>query len=222
MGSALLIVVLGKWVMRTACHQIKAWQDQFPLSKYLTINVNLSGKQLKASNIVQTIDDILQETRLPKYCLNLEITETLLIENTEIAIRIFQQLRDRHIHLSLDDFGTGYSSLNYLQRFPVNTIKIDRSFISQIHSYNLKGDHNVEIVKAIIALAHAMNIQVIAEGLELKEQITQLQEWNCDFAQGYFFARSLPVAEAENLLNTKSRWKEFAIQNKKNGAKHRL
>jgi len=126
----------------------------------------------------------------------LEITETILIENTEIAVKVFQQLRARHIQLSLDDFGTGFSSLSYLQRFPVNIIKIDRSFISQIHS----GDRNVEIVKAIIALAHAMNIKVIAEGIELREQITQLQAWDCDFAQGYYFARSLSAEAASDLL----------------------
>ncbi len=207
-----LIVTLGKWVLQTACQQIKAWQEKFPLSKHLIINVNLSGKQLKAPNIVQTIDDILRESGIPTTSLNLEITETLIIENTEIAIRIFQQLRERNIHLSLDDFGTGYSSLSYLQRFPVSTLKIDRSFISQIHSCNSSSDRNMEIVKAIIALAHGMNIRVIAEGIEMKEQITQLQEWNCDFAQGYFFARSLPAKAAEKLLSGESPWKGFALQ----------
>jgi diguanylate cyclase (GGDEF)-like protein/PAS domain S-box-containing protein len=198
-----LIVALGKWVLQKACHQIKAWQTQFP-SLNLTINVNLSGKQLKDAHIVQTIDDILQESGLNAVYLNLEITETLLIENTEIATKVFQKLRERHVHLSLDDFGTGYSSLSYLQRFPVNTIKIDRSFVSQIHLEETVGDHdsdrNIEIVKAIIALAHAMNIQVIAEGIELKEQIIKLQTWNCDFAQGYFFARSLSAQAATALL----------------------
>ncbi len=191
-----LIVSLGKWVLQTACRQIKLWLEQYPSLKSLTINVNLSGKQLKDPQIIATIDDILQETGIPQTCLNLEITETILIENTEIAVKVFQQLRARNIHLSLDDFGTGFSSLSYLQRFPVNIIKIDRSFISQIHS----GDRNIEIVKAIIALAHTMNMKVIAEGIELREQITQLQVWDCDFAQGYYFARSLSAEAASDLL----------------------
>jgi len=195
-----LIVALGEWVLQTVCHQIKSWLENFPLSKCLTINVNLSCKQLKDPNIVQIIDDILQEIEIPSTSLNLEITETLLIENTEIAISVFKNLRERDIHLSLDDFGTGYSSLSYLQRFPVNTIKIDRSFISQMCLDDLNGDRNFEIVKAIIALAHAMNIKVIAEGIELKEQIDQLKKWNCDFAQGYFFSRSLTAQAASNLL----------------------
>ena len=142
----------------------------------------------------------MQEIGIPSTSLNLEITETLLIENTEIAISVFKNLRERNIHLSLDDFGTGYSSLSYLQRFPVNTIKIDRSFISQMCLDDINGDRNFEIVKAIIALAHAMNIKVIAEGIELKEQVDQLKEWNCDFAQGYFFSRSLTAQAASNLL----------------------
>ncbi len=197
-----LIVPLGRWVMQTACRQTKLWQNQFP-SLNLTINVNLSGKQLKEFNIVQTINHILQETGLAPTSLNLEITETLLIENTEIAIKVFQQLREKNIHLSLDDFGTGYSSLSYLQQFPVNTIKIDRSFINQINLGEYRNDHsdrNLAIVKAIIALAHAMNIRVIAEGIETEAQMTKLQTWDCDFAQGYFFARSLPAQAAENML----------------------
>ena len=195
-----LIVALGKWVLQNVCHQIKSWRENFPLSKYLTFNVNLSSKQLRDPNIVQIIDDTLQEIGIPSTSLNLEITETLLIENTEIAISVFKNLRERNIHLSLDDFGTGYSSLSYLQRFPVNTIKIDRSFISQMCLDDINGDRNFEIVKAIIALAHAMNIKVIAEGIELKEQMDQLKEWNCDFAQGYFFSRSLTAQAASNLL----------------------
>jgi len=190
-----MVVALGKWVLQTACDQIQLWLSEYPSLK-LTINVNFSGKQLKDPQIISTIDEILQTTGISPTCLNLEITETILIENTEIAVKVFQQLRARHIQLSLDDFGTGFSSLSYLQRFPVNIIKIDRSFISQIHS----GDRNIEIVKAIIALAHAMNIKVIAEGIELREQISQLQAWDCDFAQGYYFARSLSAEAASDLL----------------------
>jgi EAL domain-containing protein (putative c-di-GMP-specific phosphodiesterase class I) len=193
-----LIVALGKWVLHNACAQLKLWQDQFP-SLDLTINVNLSGKQLRDPNIVNTIDAVLQQSGLTTGCLNLEITETLLIENTEIAVRVFQELRARNIHLSLDDFGTGYSSLSYLQKFPVNTIKIDRSFISQIHAEEC--DRDIAIVKAIIALGHAMNIKIIAEGIELPEQIVQLQAWDCDFAQGYIFSRSLSVQDTTKLLD---------------------
>lgn len=199
-----MIVALGKWVLQTACRQVQLWKQQYP-SFNLTINVNLSGKQLTSPHIIETIDEVLQETGIDTICLNLEITETILIENTEIAIRVFQALCERNIQLSLDDFGTGFSSLSYLQRFPVHIIKIDRSFISKIHS----GDHNIEIVKAIIALAHAMNIKVIAEGIELKEQITQLQAWDCDFAQGYFFARSLSAADASDLLERAAKGSVF-------------
>lgn len=201
-----MIIALGKWVLQNACRQIQLWNQEYP-SLNLTINVNLSGKQLTSPQIIETIDEVLQETGIATTCLNLEITETILIENTEVAIGVFQELCKRNIQLSLDDFGTGFSSLSYLQRFPVNIIKIDRSFISKIHS----GDHNIEIVKAIIALAHAMNIKVIAEGIELTEQITQLQAWDCDFAQGYFFARSLSAADASDLLERADKGSVFNI-----------
>jgi len=201
-----MIIALGKWVLQSACRQVQLWKQQYP-SLHLMMNVNLSGKQLISPHIIETIDEVLQETGIDTICLNLEITETILIENTEIAIKVFQALCDRHIQLSLDDFGTGFSSLSYLQRFPVNIIKIDRSFISKIHS----GDRNIEIVKAIIALAHAMNIKVIAEGIEQREQITQLQAWDCDFGQGYFFARSLSAAAASNLLEKAAKGDAFNI-----------
>jgi diguanylate cyclase (GGDEF)-like protein len=150
-----LIVSIGEWVLREACHQMRMWQHQLPRHPPLTISVNLSAKQFWQPNLIEQIDTILQETELDSRSLKLEITESVIIDNDESVTAILQQLRDRQIQLSIDDFGTGYSSLSYLQRFPVDTLKIDRSFVSKIG----ETGENLEIVRAIVTLAHnlAMN-----------------------------------------------------------------
>jgi diguanylate cyclase (GGDEF)-like protein/PAS domain S-box-containing protein len=163
-----LIIPLGSWLLKESCRQLKAWQSQYPLHPNLKISVNLSGKQLIDVNLIEQIDRILEETGLEGKYLKLEITESILMDNLDIATKMLLELRKRHIQLSIDDFGTGYSSLSYLHRFPVNTLKIDRSFINEMES----KEENSAIVKAIVTLAHMLNMDVVAEG---PTQITQMR-----------------------------------------------
>jgi diguanylate cyclase (GGDEF)-like protein/PAS domain S-box-containing protein len=197
-----LIVPLGEWVLREACQQIKKWQDEFPWTASLKMSVNLSAKQLRERQLIQTIDDILMETNLNPNCLKLEITESVLMENTDVVAKILWQLRSRNIELSLDDFGTGYSSLSYLHSFPVNTVKIDRSFVSRMN----ENEENSEIVKAIVTLAHTLGMDAVAEGIETSEQLAQLKSLACEQGQGYFFSKPLDSQAATELLANAPIW----------------
>ncbi|MEC4806613.1 MAG: PAS domain S-box protein [Jaaginema sp. PMC 1080.18] len=191
-----LIVPLGRWILQQACTQLRQWQVKFDRGATLKMSVNLSGRQLKETNLVAEIAGIIQKAQLPPQALKLEITETLLMDNAKAAAAIFAQLQKMGIELSIDDFGTGYSSLSYLHRFPLNTLKIDRSFIN-----NLQGDRsNLEIVQAIITLAHTLGMDAIAEGIETPAQLAQLQALGCEYGQGYFFSPPLPVDAAEKLI----------------------
>lgn len=191
-----LILALGRWVLEEACRQLRAWQVQFPAHPPLTISVNLSIKQFAQVNLVEQISQILQETNLAPSSLKLEITESLLMENQESVTALMQQLKALGVSLSLDDFGTGYSSLNYLHRFPIDTLKIDRSFINRMEF----GNESWEIIRAIAMLTNALNIDVIAEGIETKEQLAQLRTLECKYGQGYFFSKPLDSATATTLI----------------------
>lgn len=183
-----LIIPISQWVLREACQQMRKWQIQRPSSQLLTISVNLSGKQFSQPGLIDFIKQVLEETGLEASSLKLEITETALIDNSEAAIVMLSQLKDLGIHISLDDFGTGYSSLSYLHRFPIDTIKVDRSFISRINR-----PKDSEIVRTIVALAENLGLDVVAEGVETDEQADQLLEMNCKYGQGYLFSK--PVSE---------------------------
>jgi diguanylate cyclase (GGDEF)-like protein/PAS domain S-box-containing protein len=185
-----LIITIGEWVLRTACERSMAWQAAG--LKPVRISVNLSGTQLKQYYLIDTITQILLETKLPSELLELELTEGVLMDNAEVTISTLTELKKMGIRLSIDDFGTGYSSLSYLKRFPIDTLKIDQSFVRDITT---DADDNA-IASTIIAMAHNLRMKVIAEGVETQEQATMLQEKNCDEVQGYFFSR--PLAE-ENL-----------------------
>ncbi|OKH25575.1 hypothetical protein NIES593_04360 [Hydrococcus rivularis NIES-593] len=191
-----LIVPIGQWMLKEACQQMRTWQERFPQQLPLKININLSGKQLRGTNFIEQIDRILAETGLDGSALKLEITESLLIENVEVATDLLLELRKRKIELCLDDFGTGYSSLSYLHRFPVSTIKIDRSFIKQMKP----EDDSSEIVRAIVALANILGMNAIAEGIETSEQLEQLKKLACQKGQGYLFSKPLSKEDAEALL----------------------
>lgn len=192
-----LIVPIGEWVLGCACAQMATWQAKFSCPAPLSISVNLSAKQLRSPNFLQKIDSILARTNLKGQNLKLELTEGMLIDNVEELIEILAQLRARAIHLSIDDFGTGYSSLSYLHRFPINHLKIDRSFISRLGE---KGE-NREMIATIITLAQHLGMETIAEGVETRNQLNQLQALNCNQAQGYLFARPLERKAAEVLLS---------------------
>jgi diguanylate cyclase (GGDEF)-like protein len=191
-----LIIPLGQWVLEESCRQMREWQEQCYANRMLTVSVNLSGKQLSRGDLCQQIELILQRTGLDPRALKLEITESVVMENADLAITMLKQLHELGIQLSIDDFGTGYSSLSYLHRFPVNNLKIDRSFISRMGL----GDENLEIVRTIIMLARNLSMEVIAEGIETEEQLAQLRALSCDFGQGYLFSVPLPANSAAALL----------------------
>ncbi|MGF1490289.1 MAG: EAL domain-containing protein [Prochloraceae cyanobacterium] len=181
------IVQIGIWALRQACSQLKQWQQENISSQPLTISVNLSVKQFAQPDLIEQIDLILAETQIEGHNLKLEITESAIVDNNDLAIDILQQLKNRGIKLLIDDFGTGYSCLSYLHRFPIDTLKIDRSFISRISD----SGENIEIVKAIIKLAHDLNMSVVAEGIETENQLDRIQKLGCEFGQGYFFSKPL-------------------------------
>ena len=190
-----LIIQLDHLVLRESCRQLKIWQEEFPSNPPLAISVNLSGKQFAQPDLIDKISQVLEETGLAPESLKLEITESSLIENPETAAATLKLLKDLGMRISLDDFGTGYSSLSYLHRFPIDTIKIDRSFITRI---NLSK--NSEIVRAIITLARNLGMEVIAEGVETDEQISRLTGMNCGYVQGYMFSKPLPGDDIRELL----------------------
>ncbi len=196
------IIPLGTWILKQACQQMQLWHEKYPHQSSLQISVNLSGKQLREPSLLEKIDSILQETGLSGKNLKLEITESSLIENMEVATQTLLDIKSREIKLSMDDFGTGYSSLSYLHRFPVDVLKVDRSFVQDIQTN--KG--NYAIVKAIITLAHVLEMEVIAEGIEDTYQINQLKLLNCEYGQGYYFAKPLNQQQAEELIANSSKW----------------
>lgn len=193
-----LIVPLGFWILEQACKQLGTWQEQGLVDDKLSVNVNLSTRQFSQPDLIPSIDKVLEKIPLGSKYLKLEITESALMDNRAKAQHLLQQLRDRKIQLCLDDFGTGYSSLSYLHCFPVNTLKIDKSFVSR-----LDGTPNtLGLIPVIINIAQKMNMTVVAEGIETVEQLQQLQQLDCHFGQGYFFSRPIPAHEATQLLKS--------------------
>jgi len=190
-----LIIPLGEWVMSQACRQLKTWQDKFPMASLL-MSINVAGEQLRDPNFLSTMDRIIAQTQINSQHLKLEITESMLIDNTEYVITLLQQIKNRQIKLAIDDFGTGYSSLSYLPQFPIDILKIDRSFVSKM---NLE-QQNLEIVKTIITLAQVLDLQIIAEGIETDEQHQTLKSLGVEFAQGYLFSKPLTPEQAEMII----------------------
>lgn len=190
-----LIVPLGRWVLREACCQCARWNRRRP-SAPLTLTINLSGKQLLDDMIVTDVQAALDESGLDSACLVLEITESVLMQETEAALGRLQALKKLGVRLAIDDFGTGYSSLSYLQQFPVDVLKIDRSFIEGL----LHGTNDAALVRTIVALAGSLTLRTVAEGVEDERQQAQLVALGCNSAQGFLFSRPIPAAELEKLL----------------------
>ena len=191
-----LIIEVGQWVLREACRQLRGWQEQFPSDPPLSIGVNLSGKQFSQPDLIDCISQILTETGLDAHSLKLEITERAIIENIDTAAMVLKRIKALGARLSLDDFGTGYSSLSYLHRFPIDTLKIDRSFVSRI---NLPK--NAEMVKTILMLARNLGMDVVAEGVETREQVLQLTGLNCEFVQGYLLSKPIDGRSMRELIS---------------------
>jgi diguanylate cyclase (GGDEF)-like protein/PAS domain S-box-containing protein len=191
-----LIIPIDWWVLREACHQLHIWQKKFPKDPPLTISVNVSSKHFAEQNLVGQVKNILAATSIEPHCLRLEITERVFMDNQENNSDAFVQLRDLGIQLQIDDFGTGYSSFGYLQHFPVDTIKIDKSFIG-----SMDGEvTNSEIVKTIVNLAQELKMDAIAEGVETPEQLDQLKDIACDFGQGYYISRPMDPSAVDKLI----------------------
>lgn len=182
-----LIVPLGRWILQAACEQIRYLLDQYPTLPPFSISVNLASQQLKDPQFLEDLDRILDLTEVDGRYLKLELTESMLMDHADATIEMLQRIRERNIQLSLDDFGTGYSSLSYLHRFPLDTLKIDRSFISRMQT----SPEDFEIIRTIITLAHTLGMNVVAEGIESIEQKDQLALLSCDEGQGYLFSKPL-------------------------------
>jgi diguanylate cyclase (GGDEF)-like protein len=191
-----LILPIGQWVLETACHQVRAWQRRYPSASSLVISVNLSARQFAQSDLVAAVASTVHRSGLAPGNLELEITESVVMDQSEASVERLRGLQALGVQLVLDDFGTGYSSLSYLRRLPLDTIKIDRSFVSGLGS----DAADLPIVQAVISLAHGLGIDVVAEGIETAAQLACLQELSCDRGQGYAFARPLPPDDLEALL----------------------
>lgn len=186
-----LIIPIGEWVLRTACAQSKRWQDR-GLAR-LRVAVNLSARQFREPNLSAKIRQTLDETGLESHCLELEITESSIMERADSAVKALGELREMGVEISVDDFGTGYSSLGYLKQLPIDTLKIDKSFVREVTT----GRDSAAIVQAIIALAHNLRMKVVAEGVETEDQLRFLHLLRCNYAQGYLFSKPLPAEEFE-------------------------
>jgi EAL domain-containing protein (putative c-di-GMP-specific phosphodiesterase class I) len=192
-----LIIPVGDWVLRTACEQTRRWHDAgYPLR----VAVNLSVRQFRQKDFVKRFAAIWESTGFDPSYLELEITEGLLVENIEAAVSILGAFHDKGVHISIDDFGTGYSSLSYLKRFPINTLKIDRSFVRDV----IEDPNDAAITAAIVALARSLRMNVTAEGIETKSQLEYLRSLHCDEAQGFYFSKPIPAAEFEECMRQKT------------------
>ena len=193
-----LVVEVGEWAIRMACLQHRAWRDAgLPP---IRVAVNLSARQIRQISFVSVFKKVLEETGVGPEAIEIEITESMLMSDTENAIAALNDLHELGIHVAMDDFGTGYSSLSYLRRFPIDTIKIDQNFISEI--VNNKDD--AEIIRTIISMGKTLNRQIVAEGVETAEQLEMLKEYDCDQIQGYYLSPPVPGDELTGLLREKS------------------
>ncbi|MBT8441745.1 MAG: EAL domain-containing protein [Gammaproteobacteria bacterium] len=186
-----LITPLGEWVLAAACRQARAWQDKY--GRYPNIAINISSQQFFQSDVAEVVLKAIFEKNLEPSTLQLELTETILMQDVKETVKTLKRLKNAGVSLAMDDFGTGYSSLSYLKRLPLDTLKIDRSFVSDLE----KNSDDAAICAAIIAMAHKLDLRVVAEGVETQEQLDYLRGLQCDEIQGFFISRPLPVAELE-------------------------
>jgi diguanylate cyclase (GGDEF)-like protein/PAS domain S-box-containing protein len=197
---------IDRWVLYEACRQLSEWQQETPLFSQLTISVNLSGRDLAQPDLIDFVESTLSETRLDPKNLNLEITETVIIENKDSTVDVCTKLRELGVHIQIDDFGIGYSSLSYLSQFPINALKIDQSFIRKMDD----GNNEANIVQAIVMLSRRMGVNVIAEGVETADQFNALKALGCEYGQGYYVSKPL-VSDQTKALMVKSLQEDVAL-----------
>ena len=190
-----IILPMGKMILKSACHQLKAWQEAFGRSD-LVMNINLSARQFSQADLHDQVGAVLQEARIAPECLELEITESDVMQNVEASTAMLSRIKELGVKLAIDDFGTGYSSLSYLQRFPIDSLKIDRSFVWGLEEQR----ENLELIKAIVALSRNLGKELIAEGIETQAQLEKLRELGCRFGQGYYFAKPMDPPAAATYL----------------------
>jgi len=189
-----LILPIGEWVLRTACRQNRAWQENGCAP--MRVSVNVSARQFQQPHLGEIIIEILDETGLSPSFLDIELTESSIMSNAQAAVDVLTKLKALGVTISIDDFGTGFSSLSYLKRLPIDALKIDQSFVRDVTT----DPDDAALVMAIVTLAHNLRLQVVAEGVETEEQLKFLHLLRCDEVQGYLFSRPLPAAELEKLL----------------------
>jgi EAL domain-containing protein (putative c-di-GMP-specific phosphodiesterase class I) len=194
-----LVIALGRWILRTACRQASAWNTRRPDAP-VSVTVNLSGRQLQDEGLAFDVDVALRESGLDAAHLILEMTESVIMHESAAARARLAELKNLGVRIAIDDFGTGYSSLSHLQQFPVDILKIDRSFLHRMH----QGPHDAALIKTIITLAKLLSLRTIAEGVEDSEQQRQLRELGCDSAQGFFFGRPMSPDEVEAMYSSGS------------------
>jgi diguanylate cyclase (GGDEF)-like protein/PAS domain S-box-containing protein len=209
-----LIHPIGLWVLREACHQVHLWNLQFPQAVPLDVAVNLSARQCHEPGLIEQVAGVLEETGLPASQLNLELTESLLLDDMDGARRVLNALKDLGVGLKIDDFGTGYSCLKYLTELPFDTLKIDRSFVFDLDS---NSPDSIEIVRTILLMAQGLRMGVIAEGIERAEHVSCLKELGCKFGQGFYFSKPMSVASTTELLEQREALKEIASANPEQG-----
>ncbi len=192
-----LIIPIGGWVIEEACRQFKEWLDKGLVDESMSIAINVSIKQLQHQSLKTKIRECLDTYQLPVGCLEIEVTESIMIEDVERIINLLKELRDMGLKVSIDDFGTGYSSLNYLRRLPIDALKIDMSFVRSLD----EGEQSRAIVKTIVSLSENLNLIVIAEGVETEEQLLYLKTLNCDMVQGYYYSKPMEAQETERFLS---------------------
>ncbi|MEZ5429407.1 MAG: bifunctional diguanylate cyclase/phosphodiesterase [Pyrinomonadaceae bacterium] len=213
-----LIVPITRWILKETCSQLAKWQKFSRLYEKLMVSVNISGKHLTDSSLINDVNESLIKADLSSSSLNLEVTESIAMENAEQTIRILNKLKELKVRLSIDDFGTGYSSLNYLHRLPFDTLKIDRSFVKNV------GDNgeNSEILQTIVSLAKNLKMGVVAEGIETVNQLQLLQSLNCEFGQGYLMSKPLPKEKIDAALDRKKNWFSFFDSKRHDPARENL
>ncbi|MDA8100675.1 MAG: EAL domain-containing protein [Nitrospiraceae bacterium] len=197
-----IIMPLSDWILEEAVKQLEAWQRLFPADPPLTMSMNISSRQFLQPGFVDKVRKVLKRHSIPDGSFAIEITESVLMEQSEAAVQTIEQLRDMHVQIHIDDFGTGYSSLSYLHNFPVNALKIDRSFIEKISGNN----DNLEIIRAIMALAQSLNLEVIAEGVEKDHQLSVITDMDCKYCQGFFFSKPLSPEALEQWIRSDTKY----------------